>query len=152
RHAAEIWVARREEVVAKLSDQRRMSGTYYRAEWVPKWAREMDAHLLAGAPGFCGRFQRFGKFTTAEGRKGARGTPPAHAFFTACDALLAEDGALGRLLERHALWVRRDFVDYARNELRRRKEEANQQSFDDLLHRLADALAGSGGQELAEVI
>ncbi len=95
-HAAEIWAARREEIVAALSDRGRMRGTLYRPDWVRSWADAMGAHLLAGVPGLCDRFRRFGKFTTAEVRKGARGTPPAHAFFTACDALLAEDRALDR--------------------------------------------------------
>jgi exodeoxyribonuclease V beta subunit len=150
-HAAKIWAAGREEIVAALSDRRRMSGSFYRPVWLRAWADAMDRHLLAGVPGLCKRF-RFEKFTTAEVRKGARGSPPTHAFFSACDALLAQDRALGQLLERHALWLKRDFVEYARSELRKRKEEANQQSFDDLLHRLADALAGSGGRELADVI
>ena len=151
--AVEVWHARREEIVAALSDRQRMSGTYYRPDWVRAWAQAMDAHLLAGMPGLCDKFRRFGKFTTAEVRKGARRSPPpTHEFFAACDRLLGEDRALERVLERHALWLRRDFVEYARNELRRRNEDANRQSFDDLLHRLADALAGGGGQQLRDAI
>ena len=43
-------------------------------------------------------------------------------------------------------------MTYARHELRRRKDETHTQSFDDLLHRLNDALAGPSGAALARRI
>jgi exodeoxyribonuclease V beta subunit len=48
-----------------------------------------------------------------------------------------------------ALALQLDCVAYARRELRRRKEQARVQSFDDLLQRLAEALRGPGGPGLA---
>src|SRR5262249_7698146 len=47
------------------------------------------------------------------------------------------------------LALKLELVAYARRELRRRKERARWQSFDDLLYRLADALRGRGGAALA---
>ncbi|MBI1814565.1 MAG: exodeoxyribonuclease V subunit beta [Deltaproteobacteria bacterium] len=55
-------------------------------------------------------------------------------------------------LDTRLLQFQLDFIEYARRELRRRKEQARQQSFDDLLHRLAEALRGPGGATLAETI
>jgi exodeoxyribonuclease V beta subunit len=146
-----IWLRERAEVIATLSDRQRMRGNLYRAEWVRAWAEAMDSHLQAGAAGLYQRL-RIEKFTTAEVRKGAKGAPPQHELFEACDELLAARRDLQHVLERHGVWLRREFVDYARRELRRRKEEANEQSFDDLLLHLADALAGAGGVQLADAV
>ena len=54
--------------------------------------------------------------------------------------------------EAHTLGLKLALVEYARRELRRRKEQARLQSFDDLLHRLAEAQRGPGGARLAEAI
>ncbi|MBI3782194.1 MAG: exodeoxyribonuclease V subunit beta [Deltaproteobacteria bacterium] len=53
-----------------------------------------------------------------------------------------------------ARWLRMqlDCPDYTRRELRRRKEEAHQQSFDDLLQRLVEALRAPSGDDLARRI
>ncbi len=50
------------------------------------------------------------------------------------------------------LKFQREFIDYARRELRARKERTQTQSFDDLLQRLAEALRGAGGDALAAAI
>jgi exodeoxyribonuclease V beta subunit len=55
-------------------------------------------------------------------------------------------------LRAQALRFQREFAEYARDELRRRKEAARLQSFDDLLQRLRDALAAPGGEELAAIV
>jgi len=55
-------------------------------------------------------------------------------------------------LDARVLRFQLDFIRYARQELRRRKERARIQSFDDLLHRLAEALRGPGGAHLAATI
>lgn len=58
------------------------------------------------------------------------------------------DDALGLRLQQLEI----DLVAQTPPELRRRKEERNAQSFDDLLQRVDDALAGSGGPDLAAQI
>jgi exodeoxyribonuclease V beta subunit len=62
------------------------------------------------------------------------------------------DGTADHGLASRALQLQLDFADYARRELRRRKEQARVQSFDDLLQRLAEALRGPAGQGLAATI
>jgi exodeoxyribonuclease V beta subunit len=57
-----------------------------------------------------------------------------------------------QLLDGRVLELKLDLVAYARLELRRRKEQARIQSFDDLLQRFAEALRGAGGGLLAEMI
>jgi exodeoxyribonuclease V beta subunit len=55
-------------------------------------------------------------------------------------------------LELRWLDFQRRLMEYARTELQRRAQQANTQSFDDLLHRLNDALAAPGGAILAQRI
>jgi len=66
--------------------------------------------------------------------------------------LRAVDDAGNPSLAARALALQLNLAEYARDELRRRKEQARVQSFDDLLQRLAEALRGPGGDTLAEII
>jgi exodeoxyribonuclease V beta subunit len=64
----------------------------------------------------------------------------------------AVDDAGNPSLAARALALQLSLAESARDELRRRKEQARVQSFDDLLQRLAEALRGPGGDTLAEII
>jgi len=55
-------------------------------------------------------------------------------------------------VDARVLKFQHDLIDYARRELRARKERMRTQSFDDLLQRLAEALRGPGGSTLAQAI
>ncbi|MGD0950521.1 MAG: exodeoxyribonuclease V subunit beta [Candidatus Binatia bacterium] len=66
--------------------------------------------------------------------------------------LRAVDDAGNPSLAACALALQRNLAEYARDELRRRKEQARVQSFDDLLQRLAEALREPGGATLAALI
>jgi exodeoxyribonuclease V beta subunit len=150
---ARIWAQSREEVLKLLTDGRRLKATSYRRDHVEKWARALDAVLVAATPEALRTFDSFKKFTSAGLQAGAKdGRPPHHELFTACDDLLARGEALDCALERYAVWLKRDFVEYARTEIRERKEATNSSSFDDLLHRLAEALTDGGGAVLASKI
>lgn len=85
------------------------------------------------------------------GKARTQASPPAeHPFFIAVDALLeaerllkaAFDGASRRLLH--------DFLLVARTALGERKRRSGQQSYDDLLVDMAQALKGPGGTALAQ--
>jgi exodeoxyribonuclease V beta subunit len=66
--------------------------------------------------------------------------------------LRAVDEAGNASLAARALALQLDLAESARAELRRRKERARVQSFDDLLQRLAEALRGPHGDTLAGII
>jgi superfamily I DNA/RNA helicase len=65
--------------------------------------------------------------------------------FDACQRLLELDAEF-------TVALRAEFFSYARAQMRERKEAQNIFSYDDLLTRLDEALAGPGGAELAEAI
>jgi len=70
---------------------------------------------------------------------------PYPEFFDKCDEL-------STLATELALAQRLDFLSTAREALARRKQEAKQQSYDDLISRLASALAGPSGRALAQSV
>ena len=70
---------------------------------------------------------------------------PESAVFHGCERLLNLD-------REFAVALRAQFFAYARREMRDRKEAQNVFSYDDLLTRLDDALAGPDGAELAEML
>ena len=73
---------------------------------------------------------------------GKRKTSPVHRFFDLCEEL-------GRHESDFLIGLRLDFLEFAREELPRRKQRLKVQSFDDLLTRLHAALASPGGERLA---
>ena len=80
----------------------------------------------------------------AEGT-GQRATAPDHPFFQLCTGLAAARAGF-------AATVESDFLGWARAELPRRLATRNVVSFDGLLTRLRDALAGPGGAALAATV
>jgi exodeoxyribonuclease V beta subunit len=70
---------------------------------------------------------------------------PHPALFDRCETLIS-------LAAEFALAQRLDFLRTAREALAKRKQEAKQQSYDDLISRLAAALAGASGVALAKSV
>jgi len=65
---------------------------------------------------------------------------------------LAGPPGVDEALAVQVLRFKHDLAEYARGELRRRKQAARQQSFDDLLQRLREALRGPGGESLVTAL
>jgi len=148
--AAAIWQTERDAIVDLLASSPALKKNMYKADSVKVWASRMDDAMRPGTMAISSKFDKFVKFTTAELAAGCKKgqSPPAHDFFTACDALPpAADDLAAR---EQALLL--DFVGYAREQLHRRKQAQDIQSFDDLLYQLRDALLGPGGDGLAAAI
>ncbi len=148
--AEAIWRRERATVLGALLDARRLKASMYAPKSIPEWGAEMELELASARPGIRRRFEKFRKFTNPGLREATKkgSTPPGHPFFDACDELSAADEGLGAALSKRVLRLKLDLVSYARRELPRRKAAANSQSFDDLLHLLADALAAPRGATL----
>jgi exodeoxyribonuclease V beta subunit len=87
------------------------------------------------------------KMATTKGK-----TTPEHPFFDDCEELRKRASALETQIEGHLLFLKADIFRYTREELRKRKEKRNIQSFDDLLNNLREALEREGGRGLAGLI
>ncbi|WP_428312669.1 exodeoxyribonuclease V subunit beta [Hydrocarboniphaga sp.] len=77
------------------------------------------------------------------------GDPPTHAFFDTLEALRAGGDALLEVFARTWRGLRLELLAWLRSELPLRMQARGEQSYDDLLSRLQQALSGSDGELLA---
>jgi exodeoxyribonuclease V beta subunit len=152
--AAAVWRASADEIAALLARPNVLSGRAFRTDWIRGWCATLAAFFATAADGVPGECEPLFRFTTAHLRRHTTpgAAPPEHAFFTACDRLQAARQRLDGLADAWFLGLDRELVDFVRDEVERRHEAADTQSFDDLLYRLRDALAGPGGKALGEQI
>ncbi len=77
------------------------------------------------------------------------GKVPRHAFFDGCEELAVSWANLEAEMERELIHLKSRFLCFVKREAARRKSHRGLLTFDDLLCRTADALAGPGAQEFA---
>lgn len=150
--AAAAWPACAAEVQALLSSPV-MKGAYT-ADKVTSWCDAVGDFLAQRPTDAPIRFAPLERFTAASLRAGTRvrETTPSHPFFALCERMHAAEQAIDAAGKDWTLALQAKLVHEVRAEVARRHEAANTQSFDDLLYRLRDALAGSGGTALAAQI
>ncbi len=148
----ESWGLVRSEVQRILLEHPALNRTKYNPKSIPTWIAALDA-LLAGEvkPLLSDKFERFCSSELNAATKKNQ-TPPAHVFFDLCQTLLEAANSLQQHYEQHLLALKVKLFKTVRTELTRRKRERNQQSFDDLLMNLYQALQGQGSAALAHVI
>ncbi|HKU37545.1 MAG TPA: UvrD-helicase domain-containing protein, partial [Polyangiales bacterium] len=146
-HAQRSYRASSEELLRLLCDGRLHAGKYKPEQVRGEWAAEL--HALAELPVHA-LPEWLARLTPEALQKGVKkGKPvPVHAFFEACRALHEAREALLAALDDELLEFRHALLAYARTELPRRKAEARQLGFDDLLLQLRAALRGPRGEAL----
>jgi len=148
--ARSSWRSHRSEVVEMLTTDPGLDRRSYKSDNLSRWIAAVDTALQPQAPidpRLPDTVSRLSATAIADKTKEGH-TPPSHPCFDALDDLVEASGLFGQ----HALGLRRRLADYASQRQRQLKEERNTQSFDDLLHRLDEALEGSGRQRLAAAI
>jgi exodeoxyribonuclease V beta subunit len=147
------WESARVEVKNILATHEGLNRVKYGKAKIPVWIEAMDRYVASGVNNPI-LFNGFLKFTAGELKVSVKkgGTPPAHPFFDLCERLLQSRRELERVFEKRLLGLKTDLFHYAEDELAKRKEEKNVQSFDDLLLKLYRALKGKGGEYLANTM
>ncbi|MCK5507972.1 MAG: UvrD-helicase domain-containing protein, partial [Desulfobacterales bacterium] len=99
-------------------------------------------------------FKEFENFTASKLRNSVKKnhTPPDHKFFDICDEFYSKAALLEAEMEKHLVFLKVDFLRFAKSELSERKKVENIQFFDDLLTTVKDVLESKGGKELEKVI
>ena len=148
-HARTLWLAHRDEIEALLSTDKGLNRLSYNAKNLPRWLEGADAWFaLEDPPPFdLGPLPRFAP-TRLHHKLKKGGIPLAHPAFDAIGALCE----VPALFAAELLALRLDMAAYALAEHRRRKEEAGTHTFDDMLQRLDEAVAGEGGERLCRAI
>jgi exodeoxyribonuclease V beta subunit len=140
------WWSVRDDILIKLNDPGLNRNQYRNPEFL---AATMDGYVDSKAS--LPLFKGFDKFTSSRLTAGTnRGnTTPGHPFFDACERLKNSADNLESQIEGHLLFLKVDIFRYMREELDKRKQKRNVQSYDDLLINLRNALDRSGGKKLA---
>ncbi len=145
------WKSAKTDIESILATHEGLNRVKYGKAKIPVWIEAMDRYLASGVNNPL-LFKNFTKFTTREiqvsVKKGC--THPAHPFFDLCDRLLHSQEKLEEVFEKRLLGLKSNLFRYAEDELTKRKEEKNIQSFDDLLLKLYRALREKGGESLAQ--
>lgn len=121
-------------------------------QWVPKWLTQIEdllaspeppTNLPNGVKQLC---------RTALANRSVEGRAPAHPAFEALDALAELEGPGSHMDPPAVLAAKRRFVQFLADELPRQKLAAGTMTFDDLLLRLRDALAGASAASLVAAV
>ena len=161
---AKAWRAGRSEIREEFTDPDRMNqGSYKLKQIDEKFVPAFDAiaQRIADAGDDDGAVSAvaiqddvFPKFTTAGLAKGTKKgqAPIVHPVVADFDAVWSRTGVLEALREARALELRRRFVELAREEAARRRNERHLYFFDDLLSEVRRALRGDGGARLTALL
>ena len=150
---SEAWPSAREAVQGIFATYEGLNRNRYRKANIPMWIQSMDHYVKSHGHNPI-VFKGFEKFTAREIEVSLKKNyaPPVHPFFESCERLKKAIDDLEDVFERHLLGLKIELFHYARNELKRKKEAKNIQSFDDLLLKLHRALEGKSGGYLAGAI
>jgi exodeoxyribonuclease V beta subunit len=157
---AACWKRRRAEVLDLLVDARSrrvlVPRLYTESSIRDRWGPNLDRVLTEPTLDIRKSFKYFDRLTSSgllsHNQNGANGPPPEHEFFALCEELLDAEAALLEGQRDWLLGLEHDFVEYARGELARRKQQRGVVFFDDLLQDLRTALEGPAGPALAALV
>jgi len=159
---ARVWGERREIVSGLLLGDNDLNGRSYKpatieTKWLPQidvWAAELSDSGRADSMNAV-ELPNWWKNWTPEGlAKGLKkkGRPVEDEFFEICGELSERIAKLDDARRGRALGLRLRFVEEARGEARRRREEQHVLFFDDLLSELRAALRPPDGNRLVEIL
>ncbi|NQU62958.1 MAG: UvrD-helicase domain-containing protein, partial [SAR324 cluster bacterium] len=137
------WPQSRSELEEILINHPGLNHNPYNRKNVPNWLGEMDKYIESGNPFLLPKnFFRF-SLTTVSQKFNGKSAPPDHPVFHLCRDLNPLSKSIKILLQE-------ELINYAKEELKNRKQLRNILSFDDLLKNLRDALRGPMAEKLAE--
>lgn len=147
------WLSSGDGAIAMLRDAPNLDRKSYRKDYLASWQGHLGALLASESPRFDlpkGKaLERISQRGVAEK---SRGAPVSHPLFTTVDRLVDAAGAAVESLSAHWTTLRLEFIRHAGAEIPRRLEQRKLQSFDDLLHKLDQALRAESGGSLAAAL
>jgi exodeoxyribonuclease V beta subunit len=148
---ADLWQRQRNEVAAILREKRpSLNQRSFKEAQLDESIRDWGIYLEGGNPlgPFSPNARKLRASTllklTTKGH-----APPRHDFFEQAETLCALREAQESAMEEKRLALLRHFLEWAADQVERRKRERRQVDFNDLLVRLHDALTGPRGDALA---
>ena len=153
REAQRLWSTARSEIEDLMINSQALDRNQYRNSSVAVWLAQSErffrfAPVVSALPKAVRRFSA--EAINAGKRTGH--TAPSHPFFAACDDLVAQHACLEQCYRMRFQALLRDLLGYIERELEPRKRRLGVHSYDDLLTRLAQALASPNGPALADAV
>ena len=154
RDAGDLWQRESEAAVdAILRSLSQLNGVTYKESAILSAAGQWNDYFTRAEPlAEIGDKQHLLSTGTLQARTKKNGTAPRHDFFQQAQTLLELHGRLRERLQLQRLRLLRDWLTTAPGELAARKQARRMVSFDDLLGKLHDALAGGSYPWLASTI
>jgi len=159
---AGAWRSRREVVSDLLLGKNDQSGNSYKpktigSKWIPQldeWAAAIERSGPADAMNAVALPTWWANLTPTvlKEKTNKKGTTLVDEFFPFCATVMESVEALAAARRDRVLTLRRRFVDEAREEARKRREQRHLLFFDDLLTELRAALRPPEGNRLAELL
>jgi exodeoxyribonuclease V beta subunit len=152
RRVRELWLSEKTKIEDILINNNSLNRSSYKKESVPKWLQMLDDYLTLEENNPL-LFKEFEKFTASKIKASTnkKCTSPSHPFFDLCDDLKSRQQSLEAAFKKRLTGLKHSLFEYAKAEIRKRKEAQNMLSFDDLLLDMHAALR-KGGEALAEGI
>ena len=144
------WPLVREEVYPLLLENTTLNKKSYCPEKMPRWLAEMDA-FCQEQPVYQGVIPEiFEKFSADSLERATRKNSPVpvHPFFHLCQEVCRRHGMFASLCEQGLIALRQEAARYGLAEFDRRKRDKNLFAYDDLLHKLQQALQGQNRERL----
>ncbi|MFQ5639301.1 MAG: exodeoxyribonuclease V subunit beta [bacterium] len=141
RQLRDIWTSARREIAGFLNENPGLNRKQYKKTKVSFWLKAMDVYT-SSADATPVLFPGFEKFTQSAVTKGMKKgcAAPEHPFLQACEIHQQNVDELAVIYQRRILALKTELFEYARIELKKRKEEKNVFFFDDLLLNVHAAL------------
>ncbi len=150
---SKAWDTSKEDVKNILLNDDGLKRNSYKPEKIHGLIQGMDEYLALGN-NHPSLFKDFELFTSGRIEISVKNKykAPEHPFFNLCEDLNNRHSELVSIFEQRILAMNTELFQYVKEELKKRKQTQNTQSFDDLLLNLHNALEGKGGDILAESI
>ncbi len=147
------WPSARTDVANIIATDPHLSRSQYKPSQIPGLVRAMDEFVAAqgNAPESFPVLDKLSRSGIQNGTK-KRCAPPQHPIFDCVEIVKQRKDILCQAYERQLLGLRFSALEYLRQELRRRKQDRNVQSFDDLLVEVRTVIAGELGDRLVNEI
>ncbi|MGH8469041.1 MAG: exodeoxyribonuclease V subunit beta [Gammaproteobacteria bacterium] len=151
REAQRLWSTARSEIEDLMIDSKALDRNKYRNSSVAVWLAQSERFFRFEPVALALPVRRFSAEAINAGIKKGH-SAPSHPFFAACDDLVAQHACLEQCYRLRFQTLLRDLLGYVERELEPRKRRLGVHSYDDLLTRLAQALASPNGPALTEAV
>ncbi len=149
-NVSQNWKAGKEDIRDIILNSGSLNRRKYPESKLDAWIEKIDSIINLGpdTPALPDELERFTTTKLKEATK-LKCTTPTHPFFDLCEDLFEKRTRLDQFFEKRIIALKAEFLCYAEDKLKEKKDRRNLQFFDDLLSRLYYALERKGGEKLA---